>query len=278
MRNHNVNNDGDDIVGRGDGAAHGNAHGNARPLRDLANPHDLRAPVSPRDRVRGIPCMTGFALLMAAVLIGCILTDRPSVFPWGVGPTVTLCAVLAVVGVALIAAAFIRPHPPTDDERRAIARAARRPAESVAKEARRGRLRFLAAAALMLVWGVAWIVTGGVRFGWGAPAFRDWAASGLWAVASGVIMIVAGLLIGRSGYGVPVPRGDERDRLVGLRAEAATGRIMAFACILLEVALMTASLAFDSAPLMYVGLGLLIAFVLHSVVSAIAAAYYERRM
>lgn len=268
MRNQGVSNAGSD---RGaEGRASGGSVGAGR---KTTNSVSGRMP-SARGVARAVPVIGGFVLLMAAMTVFGILADRPSALPWNRTATIVACAVLAVAGVALIAAGFVWPRPLTDDERRAIARAGKPTAE----ERARTRLKLFAAAGLLVVWGLSFGIGGGVRYGWGSAEFRGWAATGIWALAAAACMIVAGLLSGRNGRALPVPCDDERERLVKLKADSATGRIMYVVCIATEILLFSLSMAFDFAPLMYVALGFLGAAALYGVVAALARRYYDRRL
>lgn len=259
MRNYSVN---PDHAG-GSGGPGGSVSGAAAGARGVA---------------RAVPVIGGFVLFMAAVTIFGILMDRPSVFPWGWGAMIAIVAVLAVAGVALIVAGFVWPRPLTDDERRAIERAGKLTAKATAKERFRARLKFFAAAGLLLVWGVSWTIGGGIRYGWTSAEFRSWAATGVWALVAAAFMIIAGLLSGRGKYAIPVPRDDERERLIKLKAGEAAGLIMYVACLAIAVLLFSLSAALDSSPLMYVGLGFLGAVVLYCVISVLARRYYDSRL
>lgn len=271
MRNHGVNNAGSD---RDEGGRAPDRFGESGGSgRKTTNGGSGRMP-SVRGVARAVPVIGGFALLMAAMTVFGILMDRPSALPWDRNATIVACAVLAVTGVALVVAGFIWPRPLTDDERRAIARTGK----PTAGERFRARLKFFAAAGLLAVWGLSFGIGGGVRYGWGTAEFRGWAATGVWALAAAACMIVAGLLSGRNGRALPLPRDDERERLVKLKADSATGWIMYVACLTMEILLFSLSMAFDFAPLMYVGLGFLGAAALYGVVAALARRYYGRRL
>ncbi|KAB8287273.1 DUF2178 domain-containing protein [Bifidobacterium avesanii] len=271
MRNHSGNND----AGKGAGGKGGGPSA-PRDSAGVAGTREVRGAALGRMRgqVRAVPFIGGFVLIMAAALLGGIAYDRPSVLPWGAGATAVICAVLAMAGVGLVVLSFVRPRPLADDEREQIVRASK----ASTKSARRIRLQFLAVAGVLLVWGVAWIVAGGVRFGWADAAFWNWASGGVWAVAAAAVIGVIGVLLARSGRIPPLPRDDEREQLVKLKADAETGRVMYLACILLEVVLNMLAVALESDPLRYMGLGFLIAFILYAAVSMIARSYYERRM
>lgn len=271
MRNHGVNNAGSD---RGaEGRAPSRSGESVGASRETTNSGAGRMS-SVRGVARAVPVIGGFALLMAAMTVFGILADRPSVLPWSRNATIAVCAVLAVAGVALIAAGFIWPRPLTDDERRALARAGKPTTE----ERARTRLKLFAAAGLLVVWGLSFGIGGGARYGWGSAEFRGWAVTGIWALVAAACMIVTGLLSGRNGRALPVPRDDERERLVKLKADFATGWIMYVACLAMEILLFSLSVAFDFAPLMYVALGFLGAAALYGVVAALARRYYDRRL
>ncbi|WP_055427029.1 hypothetical protein [Bifidobacterium aesculapii] len=225
----------------------------------------------PRGKARESTLFAGTALTVAGTGLCGVLVQDARLVPMPLWLSITVCVLLTAAGIALIVLSFVKPRPFDADELRQLANTPK----GMDKEARRIRTLMFAAAGITAAWSILQIAAGGIRYGWSSAEFRDWCTSVTWGFVVAVIFLVGGL-VGRTIH--PLPRDDERETLIKLKAEAATSRIMAFICLAAEMLMLTASFAFEDMRLMYVGIGFLAAYIIHILVTLFAKRHYDNRM
>jgi uncharacterized membrane protein len=141
---------------------------------------------------------------------------------------------------------------------------------------RASRATLLATSAATALFGVLWIISAGLRLGWGNPRFWDWVQTSVAYFVMAVLFAMVALV----GHGRFIPQRieDERGRLIRLKAGMLTSRILYMTICIAEVLLFIVSWLFDSTPALYIGVGLLAALILHVIIAAIAQDYYEKRL
>lgn len=225
----------------------------------------------PRGRAREGTLFAGTALVVAGAGLCGVLAQDARLIPLPLWLSITACVLLTAAGIALIVLSFVKPRPFDADELRRLANTPK----GMDKDARRTRTLMFAAAGITAAWGILQIAAGGIRYGWSSAEFRDWCTSATWWFVVAVIFLIGGL-VGRTIH--TLPRDDEREALIKLKAEAATSRIMAFVCLAAEMLMLTASFAFEDMRLMYVGIGFLVAYLIHVIVALFAKRHYDNRM
>lgn len=225
----------------------------------------------PRGKAREGTLFAGTTLAVAGAGLCGVLAQDARLIPMPPWLSITVCALLTATGIALIVLSFVKPRPFDADELHQLANTPK----ELEKNARRTRKLMFAAAGITAAWGILQIAAGGIRYGWSSAEFRDWCTSATWGFVAAVVFLVGGL-VGRTIH--PLPRDDERETLIKLKAEAATSQIMAFICLAAEILMLTAAFAFEDIRLMYVGIGFLAAYLIHVIIALFAKRHYDNRM
>ena len=226
----------------------------------------------PRGRAREGTLFAGAALTGIGIGLCGVIVQDAHLMPMPLWLSITACVLLTAAGIALIAFGFVKPRPFDADELRRLANTSK----GMEKDARRTRNRMFAAAGITVAWGILQITAGGIRYGWSSGEFRDWCTSAAWLIVVAIIFLVGGLAARRAP--IPLPRDDEREALIKLKAAAATSRIMAAVCLTAEMLMLTLAFAFEDMRLMYVGIGFLAAYIIHILVALFAKQHYGNRM
>lgn len=145
-----------------------------------------------------------------------------------------------------------------------------------ARDTKEARFRFFGAAVMLIIYALITIIGAGIRFGWSGARFQSFASPAAVGLVAAVCCIAGGYFCKVNT--IALQKGDERDRLITLKAEAANSRIFYVLGLNLLIICNTLAAIFEIAPLRYMSYGLGIAMLAHILIATLTKAYYEHKL
>ncbi|TPF79693.1 MULTISPECIES: hypothetical protein [unclassified Bifidobacterium] len=145
-----------------------------------------------------------------------------------------------------------------------------------ARDTKEARFRFFGAATTLVVYALITIIGAGIRFGWSNARFQSFATPAALGLVAAACCVAGGYFC--KGKALAFQRGDERERLITLKAEAANSRIFYVLGLNLLIICNMLAAIFEIAPLRYMSYGLGIAMLAHILIAMLTKTYYEHRL